>query len=328
MTRFIVQRLLILLPALLLVNFAAYGYAVLGRWYNAARNPFFAPPEDAAPFLPEYAEYIQRLPYFDLGRMPGGSVESIPAAMIRTGAASLGLLGIVFALSLLIGLALGLASVRTQPPGVAGWLIPVSTVSLAMPGFYVGAILITATVFYLLWFAQPGTRLPVPLGGFGWDLHLVFPVTALTIRPTMQIAQVTATLLAGELKRQYVVGARSIGATWRSIRWKHALRNVAAPVIVAVSGSVRLLVGELILVESLFRWPGLGGLLADALYAPQIATTFTPATGSPLFLYPPLVAAAATCIAALFFLVDFAASYLVRVVDPRFRAPDVSGTAG
>jgi peptide/nickel transport system permease protein len=326
MTRFILQRLLLLPPALLLIHFLGFAYAIVGRWFNATRNPFFAPPEGPLPILPEYLAYAQSALGGNFGKMPSGSIETILGALARTGAASLGLLGIVFALSVALGLIFGLSAVRIQPRGVVAWLIPASTVSLAMPSFYVGAILITATLFYLLWFAQPGSRFPLPLGGFGWDLHLVFPVTALTVRPTMQIAQASATLLAGELGKQYVVAARSIGASWFSIRWKHALRNVAAPLVIAISGSLRLLVAELILVESLFRWPGLGSLLADTLYAPQTATVFNPANAAPLFLDPPVVAAALTCIAALFMLIDLIASILTRYFDPRFRAGDERGS--
>src|SRR3990172_1465536 len=142
MTRFIVQRLLVIPPALLLTHFLGYAYAIVGRWFNATRNPFFAPPEGAAPILPEYATYFQQVIRLDFGKMPGGSVESISGAVIRTGTASLGLLGIVFAISLIAGLILGLSAVRTQPPGVVGWLIPLSTVSRAMPSFYVGAVFI------------------------------------------------------------------------------------------------------------------------------------------------------------------------------------------
>jgi peptide/nickel transport system permease protein len=76
---------------------------------------------------------------------------------------------------------------------------------------------------------------------------------------------VTAGLLAEEFGKQYVTTARSVGYTWRQIRQRNAMRNILAAVILTVASSVRLLVGELIVVEWLFRWPGLGSLLAYTL---------------------------------------------------------------
>jgi ABC-type dipeptide/oligopeptide/nickel transport system permease component len=78
------------------------------------------------------------------------------------------------------------------------------------------------------------------------------PILVLMIRPTVQLAQLTAGMLVEEFERQYVIAARSLGHSWRQIRLKDAFRNVYAPIVLAVAGSLRLLVGELIVVEWLF----------------------------------------------------------------------------
>lgn len=92
--------------------------------------------------------------------------------------------------------------------------------------------------------------------------------------------------------------------------------NVLAPIILTIAGSFRLLVGELIVVEWLFNWPGLGNLLASAL----VPGTLSSSLGStPLFLSPPVVAAVVTIFAAMFLIVDLIASVAVRIVDPRLR---------
>ena len=83
--------------------------------------------------------------------MPSGSPETVWAVILRTGGNSLGLPGIAFALSLLFGILLGLSAVRTNPPGVAAWPVPASAVSLALPSFYIGAVTVTATIFWLLY---------------------------------------------------------------------------------------------------------------------------------------------------------------------------------
>jgi peptide/nickel transport system permease protein len=183
-----------------------------------------------------------------------------------------------------------------------------------MPSFYVGSLLILLSVAYALWLGE-GRGLPFPLAGFGWDRHMVFPTLALMLRPTVQIAQVTASLLTGELHKLYVVSARSFGHTWRAVKRRLALRNVLAPVVLTIARSLRTLVTDLILVEWLFFWPGLARFLAFAL----IPASRTDMASSPYFLDPPFVAVLLTTITALFLVADFVASVLVRVFDPRLR---------
>lgn len=96
------------------------------------------------------------------------------------------------------------------------------------------------------------------------------------------------------------------------------MRNILAPVILMLATVMRLLVGELVLVEWLFRWPGLGRLLAWTLVPPQLSSS----AGSPLFLNAPVMATTLTIIAALFLLTDLAAALLVRVYDPRTRTSE------
>jgi peptide/nickel transport system permease protein len=231
--------------------------------------------------------------------------------------ASLGLLTVTLTLSSIIGFFIGQRAVKNESNQVAHWLSAVTTVGLAMPSFYVGSILIFITVAYILW-RGPGTDSPLPLDGFGWDLHMVLPVLALMARPTVQLAQVTANFISGELGKQYVIAARSLGYTWRSIRNQYALKNILAPVVLTIAGLSRLIFGEQILIEWLFRWPGLGRLLAWTLVPAQLSST----KGSPLFLNPPVMATVITIIAAIFLLVDLIASILVRVIDPRLRNPE------
>jgi peptide/nickel transport system permease protein len=158
----------------------------------------------------------------------------------------------------------------------------------------------------------------LPLTGFGWDSHLIMPALVLMARPTVQIAQATAGLLSDELGKQYVVAARSFGHSWRAIRQRHALFNILAPIVLLMAASVRLLVGELIVVEWFFQWPGLGNLLAQTLIPSGVAVGRSLGEES-LFLDPPVVAAVLAVFTALFLLTDLVASVLVRVIDPRLR---------
>lgn len=314
------RRLALIFPALMLVHFLGFAYAHLVRPLRAVRNPYLASVARPAPLWPEYSEYIQRAARLDFGSMldpwTGRSEVLILEAITRASLASLGLLGIALVASILIGVFLGILAARTEPPRIGQWLTALSTVGLAMPTFFIGSLFFAFWFLYVVW-GGPGT-VPLPLTGFGWDRHLVVPVFVLMARPTVQIAQVTAGLLVNELGAQYITAARSLGHTWFSVRWRHALRNILAPVILTIAASVRLLVGELIVVEWLFEWPGLGRLLAQTLIPSGVALTRV-VVERVLFLDPPVVAAVLAVFAAVFLLTDIAASILVKWVDPRLR---------
>lgn len=320
MTKFIVQRLLIIPLLLLLVNFLGFTYAHYARPIRAARTPY-TQAEEAGPLIPAYLEYLQTLINLDFGMelaTPDNARANTPVTLGETlkqaTIASFGLLVISLTISVIAGLYLGFKATRNDPPEVSRWLTVSSTIGLAMPSFYIGSLLIIGLIFYILW-RGPDTEMLLPLSGFGWDAHLILPVLALMARPTFQLAQVTAGVLSGELSKQYVIAGRSLGRTWRSIRLHYALRNVVAPVILTIAGLQRFLVGELIMIEWLFRWPGLGRILGWTLVPAQL----TSSRGSPLFLNPPVMATVLTLIAVLFLLTDFIAAVSVRYLDPRLR---------
>jgi peptide/nickel transport system permease protein len=320
MGRFLARRLALIPVALVLVNFLGFTYAHVAQRFHAAQNPWGTGVEKLPPILPLYAQYLEGVLRLDFGMMPVGVSTSVAEAVLAASGASLGLLALAFAFSLVVGLLVGLRAVHVEPARVSRWLMPLSTIGLATPSFYIGTLFIVASVYYVM-SQGPEAKAPLPLQGFGWDAHLVLPTLVLMLRPTVQIAQVTASLLSGEMSQQYVVAARSRGNSWARIQRRHALRNVLAPVVLTIAGSLRWLVGELILVEWLFGWPGLGRLLALALTPPNVASPGALSGHTVYFLHPELVAALLAVFALWFVIIDTAASTLVRLADPRLRLP-------
>ena len=321
MTRYILRRLAIIPVVFLGVHFLGFAYAHLVLPTRAFRNPFIASQIQSEPLWPTYIAYLQRVVHLDLGSMPavwGGRGEApLGQVILQASLASFGLLAIALALSVFFGLIFGLRAARADPPSVARWMTSLSTVGMAMPTFFIASLFYAAWFLYVLW----GRRgaISIPLSGFGWDSHLIMPALVLMARPAVQIAQVIAGLLSDELGKQYVVAARSFGHSWRAIRQRHALFNILAPIVLAIAASVRLLVGELIVVEWFFKWPGLGNLLAQTLIPSGVAVGRGLEVGQSLFLNPPVVAAVLAVFTALFLLTDLVASVLVRVLDPRLR---------
>lgn len=318
MLRYCLRRLFLIPLVLVAVNVIGFAYAHAARYVQQLQNPYGtrARPPDI-PAL--YADYAAGLAQLNFGSLQAGARTPLLETLGEQAQASLGLLAIVALLSAVAGLLLGLAAVRVQPPGVAAWLTPFASLGLATPSFYLGTLFIALSVFLVL---RGWREFPLPLSGFGWDEHLVLPTLALMIRPTMQIAQVTAHLLADEIRKQYVVTARSVGNTWQTIRWKHALRNALAPALLNVFGAFRFSVGELVLVEWLFSWPGLGRLLALTLIAPNMATPASVEGGGQFFLNPNLLAMLLALFTLIFLTLDTLASGLARTADPRLRAAE------
>lgn len=317
MLNYIFRRLAILPLALLLANFAGFSYAHFATYLQQQRNPFFAPLEKPGPLLPAYMDYLQKVSRGDFGSVQIAATHiSILETVLTASIASFGLLMVAYTLSMILGWLLGMFATQHDPPGVAGWLAPFSTVGLAMPSFFVGTIFIAGALAYIIRSGPEAAT--IPMAGFGWDMHLIFPVLALMLRPTVQIAQITANVLSTEFSKQYVTTARGIGNPWPIIRLKHALLNALAPIILTMAASFRLLMGELIAVEWLFAWPGLGRLLAYILIPSQA----TNQAESLYFLYPPALALTLMAFALYFILADLGASVLVRYFDPRLRAAD------
>lgn len=306
MSRFILRRLVIIPFILLLANFFGFLYAYYVGPLQAIRNPYAFGLIQLPPFLPMYGEYLQRISQLDFGIAPNN--ETVAALIARSTAASAGLLLISLVLSTATGLLLGFRAVRSDPPKISPWLTLLTTIGLAAPSFYLGILFITFSILILI--TGPASKTLLPFQGFGWDSHLVLPVMALMVRPTVQIAQVTSGMLVGELGKQYVIAARAFGHPARSVRWRYAFRNILAPVVLTTSGSLRLLVAELIIIERLFSWPGLGRLMS---------TTLVTTSSTINFLHPPLVAALLTVLVFVFLLADFVAAVLVRLFDPRIQ---------
>jgi peptide/nickel transport system permease protein len=304
--RLILQRLLLLPVIILLANLFGFWFGVHFGPLQAAFNPYSFSGGKPQPLVPAYLAYLSDALRGNLGVLFNG--EPLVAAVFRALTASAGLLIIALTLSTVIGVLLGLRAVRTEPPHIAGWMTVLTTIGLASPSFFVGILFVAFSVIFVIW--GPTDKPLFPFQGFGWDTHLVLPTLALMVLPTVKIAQVTSGMMVGEMGKQYVVAARSFGHSPRGIRFRHAFRNVIVPVTITISGSLRLLVAELIIIERIFGWPGLGRLLSTALISGDSGN----------YLNPPLLGALLAVIAAIFLVADLLATWLARRFDPRVGA--------
>lgn len=313
MIRFALRRLATFPIILLLANFVGFAFAFYFEPVVSSSNPYATGEIILPPIFPEYASYLSRFAQLDFGETFNG--EPVLATIARLGFNSLVVVLIALALSIMLGIFLGRLAVQRENTRVSSWLTVLATMGLASPGFYIAILLITG--FLLLTIYGPG--IVIPFQGFGWDAHLILPVLVLMVQPTVKIAQVTGTTLVDELQKPYVKAGIGLGHTFTTMKNRFAFRNVVAPILQAVAYSARLMVAELIIIERLFNWPGLGKFIGSVIRPAGFFDS--------VVMTPPTMAALLTVLVLVFLLIDFTTLLIARTVDPRLRM-DVHAEAG
>jgi peptide/nickel transport system permease protein len=163
---------------------------------------------------------------------------------------------------LLMGVVLATARSRVVRL-VVDWL---ATVSLALPPFVSGVILIF--LFAVTWKLLPSGGDASFIGDPSESLQrLILPAVAMALPG----APVIARLLAGEIRRsldnEFVLTAQSKGASRRRIVWRHAVPNSLGPALIEVGIRIGHLLGGAVVAEAIFARPGLGSLLIQAVQA-------------------------------------------------------------
>ncbi len=312
MARLLGRKLLLILSLLPLLNLLGYQYAVAHPRYNPSVGASLLTLGRYSEMgFPSYVEYVRQLAHGSLGDYKGVPIGEVLKEPVRN---SLWLLGIALLASALIGPGLGLASVSRRTLRTRTWALLLYTAGLSMPGFLLGVLAIGAMIYASLQWG-PDARI-LPLSGYGLDEHLILPVLVLASRPTLQVARLTANLLENELQQDYMRVAKSKGLDWARLLWRHAFSNTASAVAVAIGHSSRLLISGLVIVETLFLWPGVGRLL---MY--DLGIRSDGRADLSFFAHPQLLAALAVVFGAMLLFSDLIASILAYWLDPRQRNP-------
>ena len=174
---------------------------------------------------------------------------------------SLALLLLSMILGGLVGGLIGvLAAAWRRKQGSMG-LIIISIIGVSTPSFFLGMLL---QYLEITFYRHTGVRL-LPVGGFGWDSHLVLPVLVLAARPIAQVARLSYVRLSEVLDQDFVRTARAKGLYKRRIWARHILPNALSTVLTAMGTSLRFSLSSLPVVEFLFGWPGVGSSMLTAI---------------------------------------------------------------
>jgi peptide/nickel transport system permease protein len=129
-------------------------------------------------------------------------------------------------------------------------------VTLGLPHFWIGLFLLYLVGAQLGW---------LPLGGYGSLRHLILPALAVGIAYAGWYARVIRSTLLDILARDYVRTARSKGLPERFVITRHALRNALIPVVTMWGLDLANFAGGLVVIETVFGWPGIGAQMVEAV---------------------------------------------------------------
>lgn len=213
-------------------------------------------------------------------------LDRLPAT-IQLAAAGLGF-------SVLLAVPLGVLSAVHRGTWIDRFGKGFAMLGQAMPGFWVGLILILVFSIGLNW---------LPAFGYGGVSHLVMPAIALGWYPVAAQTRIVRSAMLDVLESDYIRMGRALGAPERVLVWKYAFRNAAVPLVTMLGVYFASMLGGAFVVEVIFAWPGLGRTVVEAVFARDF----------------PVVQAGVLFTSILFVTCNLLVDLSYGLIDPRIR---------
>lgn len=174
-------------------------------------------------------------------------------------------------LVLLVAVPIGIIAAHNHGTWIDRFVMGFSVLGFSIPVFVVGYILIYIFAITLEWLPVQGYQ-RISDGVGGWLLRLVLPAMTLSVVFIAFIARMTRTSVLEVLNEDYIRTARAKGQTEIKVLIRHALANAAVPILTIIGLTVAILIGGVVVTESVFTLPGLGLLTVDAVLARDYPT--------------------------------------------------------
>ncbi|GAA1852297.1 ABC transporter permease [Pseudonocardia ailaonensis] len=245
------------------------------------------------PLWIQYLSYLGRLVRGDLGHSYGQGTQVAEAIGEQFGSTLLLVavgLGLAFGGAVLVA-----AATAHRSRWWRGSAVGAERVSVAVPPFWLGILLLVAFSFSLRWFPAIGSDSP---------RGLVLPAVALAVAPAAMLSQVMRHALEKTLEEPFVTSARARGLTRTAVLARHAVRHALLPVVTLAGWLVAAFIGGAIVTETVFARQGLGRLTVTAIEGKDF----------------PLVSGLVLVSAVAYVVVGIGVDALYGVLDPRLRA--------
>lgn len=305
MYKYVVKRILLLIPVLLGVSFLVFTIMSFTPGDPAQLILGESAPKEAVaqlrlemglndPFIVQYLRFVKNAVVgnfgqsYTTGREVFGEIFSrFPNTLI------LAVLGIIIAVC--IGIPLGIISATRQYTLIDSVSMIGALLGVSMPVFWLGLMLILTFSVNLRW---------LPSGGFDGLKSLILPSITLGVGSAAIITRMTRSSMLEVIRQDYIRTARAKGVAEKVVINKHALKNALIPVITVVGLQFGGLLGGAVLTESVYSWPGVGRMMVDAIRQKDT----------------PTVLASVIFLAVTFSVVNLAVDILYAYVDPRIKS--------
>ncbi len=317
MGRYILRRLLIAIPTIIVISFVVYAILAL-----APTDPLSAfgadprvPPEVRAnirhqlglddPWPVRYVKWVSSLAQGDFGVsfMSHSSVTDLIKQRLPN---TLAVVGVAYLIGVLLAIPIGMISAVRRYSIFDHVATTFAFIGFSVPTFFTGILLIIIFAIDLRWFPfiYDSTLVINDVPSFLQQVkQSIMPITVLALFDTATIARYTRAEMLEHLPLDYVRTARSKGLKEQVVVLRHVLRNSLIPVVTLVALGVPAVFGGAIVTEQIFRVPGIGELLVTA-----IGNGDTPVVTAILLIFAVLVV-----------LFNLIADVLYAVLDPRIK---------
>ncbi|TAK36038.1 MAG: ABC transporter permease [Chloroflexota bacterium] len=277
MTRYLIQRVLWIIPVLFFVSLITFTimHQTPGGPFDQERKI----PESVRtnierkygldkPFWQQYADYMSGVVRGDLGPSFRDPTKSVTDIILTGLPVTAHLAAMALVLGIVIGISLGtLAALRRNTWADFG-ATSFSIIGYSIPNFVLAIVLIMVFTVWLKW---------LPSGNWGTPDRWIMPTIALSFAPAALIARYTRSSLLEVIRQDYVRTARTKGLTERVVVVRHMLRNALLPVATILGPLAASLVTGSFVVETMFYIPGIGRLfvmgVAERDYSMIMGTT-------------------------------------------------------
>jgi peptide/nickel transport system permease protein len=245
------------------------------------------------PFYQQYWRYLANLAQGDLGRsyLQRTEVSTLIASRLP---ASLLLMAGAIVCELALGLTMGVIAALKRGRTIDQTLMVLSFIGVSAPQFVVGILLLYVFAVQLGWF---------PIGGYGTFSHLVLPSLTLGLLGAGWYARMMRSAMLDVLRQDFVRTARAKGLSRARVVLGHALPNALLPIVAMIGIDIGILMSGVVVVESVFGWPGIGQLAWQAIQRVDI----------PIIMGVTLVSAVAIVLGNLL------ADLIAPLIDPRIK---------
>ena len=312
MATYVARRLALVALVLVAVSMLVFGITTLlpANVAYMILGPF-APPEQVRALElklgltdPVWQQYLRWAGGFLTGNLGESTLMNRPVAALVAEALgrSLILTGASFVLIALLGVGLGVAAALRHGRALDHGVSVGTYLGIAVPEFFWAIVVILIFAAGLGWLPASGYE-PPSAGAWIFLKHLIAPTITLVFGHLAHVSRLTRSSMIEVMQSPYITAARAKGLPERVVVLHHALRNALLPAITVLALDFGRLMGGIVVVETIFAYPGLGRLVVFSIQNRDL----------------PTLQASILVVAAIYAFANLAADLLYARLNPKIR---------